>query len=315
MSEIQTISIAQIAFGNRRRDDYGDIAGLAASIAKYDLIHPVTVSSMGDGGYKLVCGGRRIKAYQHLGRQQIEVRDRGPLSDAEIQAIADSEDDDRKALTDYERSKLMVQKAEDTAPLLSSRTEDKRPRGHRRKYAVPKEDVAQAIGTSVGSLVAAEQHVETAEAYPFMRDPSWKQSQVLEARQHLQQMPHEQRAVAVAMISEPGVPAHKALPMLSNLRHMPEEKRGKLLGRYQGGNPRERDFAVSQAIELPTAPDPRLLKLKAALREIRECVERSPVDELTPRYTELMQLMDVLIEDTRTLHRRVVAQLVEEINQ
>jgi hypothetical protein len=55
--------IADIIIGERCRKDYGDLAGLAASIVEVGLLHPVVV----DTANRLIAGDRRIKAYQSLG--------------------------------------------------------------------------------------------------------------------------------------------------------------------------------------------------------------------------------------------------------
>jgi DNA-binding XRE family transcriptional regulator len=74
----------------------------------------------------------------------------------------------RKELTPGELSKEMVRKAAQVAPPLSSATEDKKPRGHRRTYAAPKAEVAEVIGVSTDTLVNAEQHVAAMERYPVL---------------------------------------------------------------------------------------------------------------------------------------------------
>ena len=44
MSGIREIAIETIQFGERRREDYGDVAALAAHIQAYGLLHPVTLT-------------------------------------------------------------------------------------------------------------------------------------------------------------------------------------------------------------------------------------------------------------------------------
>ena len=54
----------------RFRGDYGDISGLAVSIQKYGLFHPIIV----DEELNLIAGERRLKAHMALGLEEIEVR-------------------------------------------------------------------------------------------------------------------------------------------------------------------------------------------------------------------------------------------------
>jgi ParB family transcriptional regulator, chromosome partitioning protein len=64
------IQIRRIKVGERRREEMGDVAGLAASIKRHELIQPIMV----DGDLNLVAGGRRLRAYQLLGWDKIEAR-------------------------------------------------------------------------------------------------------------------------------------------------------------------------------------------------------------------------------------------------
>lgn len=63
-------AINLISVNGRYRKDFGDIAALAANIESIGLLHPIVI----DGTYRLICGERRIKAYQHLGRDTIPAR-------------------------------------------------------------------------------------------------------------------------------------------------------------------------------------------------------------------------------------------------
>lgn len=54
----------------RFRKDFGDIPALAESIKELGLLQPIGI----DSGYRLVFGERRLKAFQHLGRDTIPAR-------------------------------------------------------------------------------------------------------------------------------------------------------------------------------------------------------------------------------------------------
>jgi len=57
---------------------------------------------------------------------------------------------------------------------------DKKPRAHKRTYAVPKADVAQALGVGTMSLVRAEEHVAAVAKYPLLGAPEVSPRQALE---------------------------------------------------------------------------------------------------------------------------------------
>jgi ParB-like chromosome segregation protein Spo0J len=62
------IALREITIGPRFRQDLGDIAGLAASIQRLGLLHPIIVST----DHELIVGRRRLAAHEHLGLETIE---------------------------------------------------------------------------------------------------------------------------------------------------------------------------------------------------------------------------------------------------
>ena len=62
------IKISHIKVGDRFRKDFGDLQGLADSIAELGQLHPIGV----DSNYNLIFGERRIKACELLGRDTVE---------------------------------------------------------------------------------------------------------------------------------------------------------------------------------------------------------------------------------------------------
>jgi ParB/RepB/Spo0J family partition protein len=69
------IQISRIKVGERRREEMGDVAGLAESIKRHGLLQPIVV----DGDLNLVAGGRRLRACQLLGWDKIEARVTGAV--------------------------------------------------------------------------------------------------------------------------------------------------------------------------------------------------------------------------------------------
>jgi ParB family transcriptional regulator, chromosome partitioning protein len=55
-----TMPVNAITIGKRHRKDYGDLAGLAASINDTGLVTPITVQP----GGLLIAGERRLRAWQ-----------------------------------------------------------------------------------------------------------------------------------------------------------------------------------------------------------------------------------------------------------
>lgn len=93
------LDINQIKVSDRIRKDFGDIEELAKDIEQNGLINPIVVTP----DYQLIAGERRLRAHQHLKREQVPVRVM-EISDYEHQLrIEISENEHRKEFTFSER--------------------------------------------------------------------------------------------------------------------------------------------------------------------------------------------------------------------
>lgn len=193
--------VDRIVVGERLREDYGDIAGLAASLRKYGLIQPVAVTSDG----RLVAGGRRLRAVQMLGWDEVDTTCLGSLTPDEIRERELAENNDRQGLTAHERSKALVSRAKNTASVLAERIsspgDEKDERGRKANaYGVPKDDVAQAIGVGKATLVEAEQHVAAVDRYPELTP--LEQGDALRFAKKLDRVPAEARPARLASLKQ-----------------------------------------------------------------------------------------------------------------
>ncbi len=188
------IAISDIRIGERIREDKGDIAGMAESLRKYGCIEPIVIAGEDN---TLICGERRLLGAKALDWPDICVHVLWGKTPEERWQMEREENEQRKALTGTERAKglpgnnLLVEKAKQTGTRLSSMIEDKKPRGNQRAYDVPKQDIAQALGISVGTLVNAEQHVAAVERYPELE--SLTQQPAIETAKRLDRMPEPER--------------------------------------------------------------------------------------------------------------------------
>lgn len=64
------IFLSEIDESSRVREDYGDLTSLVFSIKEFGLIQPIVVT-WDDNRWRLLAGGRRLRALQKLGRQSI----------------------------------------------------------------------------------------------------------------------------------------------------------------------------------------------------------------------------------------------------
>lgn len=63
-----TVQLVNINVGDRIRDDFGDLAGLKASIKEYGIIQPIVITR---DQLKLIAGGRRLRALTELGYKEL----------------------------------------------------------------------------------------------------------------------------------------------------------------------------------------------------------------------------------------------------
>jgi ParB-like chromosome segregation protein Spo0J len=197
-----TLPIDEIIVGERRREDFGDIEGLASSIAKFGLFHPIVV----DDQNNLVAGERRLIACKSLEWREIPCRLFRDLTDEERAEIELDENLKRKDLTPYEASKRILQSAEKIAPLISSVVDEiKNPRhaGRKSQRGAPKEEIAGALGVSKGALINAEKHVAAIEKYPEL-SISPTQKDAIDAARALDQMPVDRRTATRSKILAEG---------------------------------------------------------------------------------------------------------------
>lgn len=265
------LPVSAIKIGERRREDMGDIEGLAASIDAHGLFHAVVVDDDGN----LIAGHRRLLACQLLGWTMIPTRSLGELTESEMREIELEENLKRKDLTSYEVSKTLTALAETVAEVLreegefSANLAENSPKTPGRPMKVDAQDrVAERINIPQRTLSHAGQHVETADAYPFMRAPDWKQDHVLEARQHLASLPEEERAPAAALVSQPGVPPQEAVKILGHLRHSEPDDRQEIYRKAESSDPREVSASLTIPTGRPAMPDPRVIGLASWLRDI-----------------------------------------------
>jgi hypothetical protein len=275
------VRIDAITVGERRREDYGDIDGLAASIQKYGLLHPIVVDEAG----ALVAGGRRLQAVKSLGWTDVPVRSLGELTDAERDEIELEENLQRKDLTATERSKTVAKLAETAAHIIKAEQEvfvdsAKTQGGRPPKNDVPLREVAERIGVPEATIRAAQKHVEIAETIPVLAGPDVKQYHALEAREKLERIPEPDRQKAVALVNQPGTPPKVAVEILGNLAAMPAPQRERVLTLAESKDPSERSLAMTEAAKLPPMPDERIPLLIDVLAILNRATRIHPDDDM-----------------------------------
>lgn len=207
---VESLLIEDITVGERRREEFGDLQGLAESIGKYGLFHPVVV----DGARNLIAGERRLRACRDvLGWMEIPCRLYDELSEDERREIELEENVRRKDLTPFEASRQLVKQAETVAPFISDAVSEKKEgetRGRKSHHEAPKEEIAKAIGVSDATLRRAEQHVEAVTKYPELSVVP-TQKAAIDAAKQLDSMPERERQSALSRLASEGGKAVAAI--------------------------------------------------------------------------------------------------------
>jgi len=151
------LAISKIKVKDQVRKEFGDVEGLASSIKKFGLLHPLTV----DDNDELVAGERRLRACKLLNFKEVEVkykRDLSPLEKTELQL---EENLMRKDLTWVEevKGKWLID-------VIKRGLYGSAVKGKAGGWGV--KDTAMALGKSAGSISTDIQLAEALRMYPAL---------------------------------------------------------------------------------------------------------------------------------------------------
>lgn len=169
--ELKVINISQITYGERFRDDYGDIDKLAASLKKEGIIQPLAVKACPGGEeYILIAGGRRYKACVQAGLQDIPVRIYPEtLSELEMRSIELMENVARKDLSWIEATKLNKEIHELQQKIYGVKTSTSPD-----ATGVSLRDTAKILGQSPGGLSDDIKLANAIDAFPIIKEAKTK---------------------------------------------------------------------------------------------------------------------------------------------
>ena len=154
------VSPEDVKFGERFREDYGDISGLVADIKERGIVQPLAVKELGEGKYLLLAGGRRMTAAKRMGLTEIPVRIYpANLTEMQARAIELAENIQRKDLSWDEELKLTEEI--DTLYKAMYGEKTKRVSGNPEDVGWSQRDTANLLGRSRSSV---SQDLELAKA-------------------------------------------------------------------------------------------------------------------------------------------------------
>lgn len=187
---MDTIRIADIRIGDRRREDLGDIEALARSIAEYGLLSPPVLTDDGT----LVAGQRRVEAMKLLGWTETPYINKGELTVERLHEIELEENIRRKDFTEYEISKNMTDLARAVGERLARESCIKmiqNPLGGPKIKADSMRAVAKEIGVPLATIQHSKEHVAAVETYPTLE--SVPKMKAIAIAKQAEKLPEEQR--------------------------------------------------------------------------------------------------------------------------
>lgn len=164
--ELKIIPLSSIIVEDRFREDYGDIDSLVSSLKQEGIIQPLAVCAREDGQYRLLAGGRRIKACTLANITDIPVRVYpATLSELEMRSIELMENLVRKDMSWIEMARLRKE------------IKDLQEKIHGRKVSTSTgatgssmRDVANLLGICHTTLSQDEKLIAAMEALPIIKE-------------------------------------------------------------------------------------------------------------------------------------------------
>lgn len=223
LTPINTINI-----GTRIREDMGDIAGLAESIQARGLLHPIIIDEAGN----LIAGHRRLEAHKFLGRAEVETRTMADLSENEKRLIELEENTKRKALTEFEASKNLMETVNQAKEVLNEEflppSGKNLPEGGRPEKPDSEAKVAERLGIPRQTINEAKQHVAAVEQFPALESLPKKEA-IKTAKEPEKAAQYEQAVKDFPQLRESKLPVDTTIRAAENLRNVTPEVAGATL--------------------------------------------------------------------------------------
>lgn len=166
------IPVDRIFDDKRMREDYGDLEQLKFSIEQYTLMQPIVVEPRPENKYRLIAGGRRLRAFQELGKTTIPALFRDNLDDLTRAELEAEENIQRKDFNWIEECKAFRQ----IHALKQQQFKNNFPERFGRSWS--QKDTADAIRISEGKLSQDIALADATELHPeLLKAGSKKEAQ------------------------------------------------------------------------------------------------------------------------------------------
>jgi hypothetical protein len=140
------------------------------------------------------------------------------------------------------------------------------------------------------------------ERVPVLQRGGWIQSDVLTAGGLLDQIPADEHSSVASLVDRDGAPPHKVIQILTNLAEMPVATRNGIYQDVASGDPHVAVNAVAKAAQLPPLPDPAVVHLREATRDLEQAHKVCRVPSVSTKIgavmTDVDRLRTRLIQET-----------------
>ncbi len=255
-----------------------------ASIQQYGLLHPIVV----DDKRRLIAGYRRLEAFKRLGKKRIEVTFYGDLSEKEREKLEWEENERRKNLTPYERSKFTKHRKEKAKKELQEEADDssqdscdeskKKKRGGQKKPD-SKDAIAEKLGKTRPEIEDSDEHVAAGEKYPFLQGPLWKQKPALEMAKVLDDIGKKDVEYLYTFCGNGAGSRPPQIRAFFETWHAATAATRKKLKRRLDGDRHRSSRAVSLMGKCAPRPDPALLWADEIVRTFNALVKKRATDD------------------------------------
>ncbi len=138
---------------------------------------------------------------------------------------------------------------------------------------------------------------ELAGEYPILGRPYWSPPDVVTIGRLLKRLPQAERAQAVALIGQDGVPPYKAVAILEKLPSKTPEDRAAIYRLASSVDAQERDLALTRALDLPPPLDPATPHVQRARDELRAAVRYTRLAHLRSRWEEALEIVATTLKE------------------
>jgi len=164
--ELKVIPLSSIIVEDRFREDYGDMDSLVLSIREEGIIQPLAVCARPNNQYRLLAGGRRLRACDLAGIIDVPVRIYPEtLSELEMRSIELMENLIRKDMSWVEMARLRKE-----IKVLQEKIHGRKVSTAPDAEGVSMRDVADMIGVSRTTMSQDEKLLAAIEAMPIIKD-------------------------------------------------------------------------------------------------------------------------------------------------